>query len=446
MRINKLTVKNFKGFVDRSFDFPAPAQGNGSFHLVIGQNGKGKTSLLDALAVAAGCWLINVPGHSAPIINDEDIRLEVLEFADTARIEKRIPTEVHANGCALGKHITWTRKRTPNVTSGNTSEISLLTTSVLESIDHKSVIPLIAYYGTGRLWKVYKNPNRSAALETWRKARSWPPGFAEPDLARKFESRLAGYQNCIDPRCNPQNLLDWLKFEQQLALQEQRESTQFSVVKQAIQQSVEGCRKVEYHLRLGLLLDIEGQPRLPFGALSDGQRNMIAMIGDIAYRAAQLNPHLGKEVLQQTPGIVLIDELDLHLHPRWQRHVIEDLRRIFPQVQFIATTHSPFIVQTAREGEIIKLDGDLTVEAPGKTLEEVVRLIMDVTELERSPQYQEKLNVARDYMRLVEESRSATPERKDEIRRELATRLAPFSDNPAYTALLERKGLLNTES
>ena len=48
------------------------------------------------------------------------------------------------------------------------------------------------------------------------------------------------------------------------------------------------------------------------------------MVGDLAFKAAQLNPHLGSEVLVRTPGVVLIDEVDLHVHPRWQRHVVED--------------------------------------------------------------------------------------------------------------------------
>jgi predicted ATP-binding protein involved in virulence len=122
--------------------------------------------------------------------------------------------------------------------------------------------------------------------------------------------------------------------------------------------------------------------------------------------------------------------------------VIEDLRRLFPEIQFIATTHSPFIIQTARDGELIKLDGALATEPSGKTLEEIARLIMDVIDTERSPRYQEKLDVARAYLALVAESKTATPQRREEIQARLMTMLAPFSDNPAYAALLERKGLI----
>jgi predicted ATP-binding protein involved in virulence len=79
---------------------------------------------------------------------------------------------------------------------------------------------------------------------------------------------------------------------------------------------------------------------------------MATMIGELARRAALLNPNLGEEVLEETPGVVLIDELDLHLHPKWQRRIIHDLKRTFPQVQFIATTHSPQLIGEARPHEV----------------------------------------------------------------------------------------------
>lgn len=445
MRINKLTVKNFKGFEERTFVFPHNIDqgGNGSFHLIIGQNGKGKTSVLDALAVAAGSWLLGVPGYKAPAIADEAIRMEVLDYGDTSRIEQQYPVLVEAEGMIAGEALTWVRERDSDETSAAKAEnIKALAERLGRSSQGDMSLPLIAYYGTGRLWQArpFLGIRRLQGGIPHKPFNPLQPlGYY---LAEDFASRLAGYRDSTDPTCNPRDLLNWLKFEQQLAVQENRESMQFTTVKSAIQNSVEGCNKVEYHLRLGLLLNIEGQPRLPFSALSDGQRNMVALIGDIAFKAAQLNPHLGKEVLQKTPGIVLIDELDLHLHPKWQRHVIEDLRRLFPEIQFIATTHSPFIIQTARDGELIKLDGELATEPGGKTLEEIARLIMDVIDTERSPRYQEKLNVARAYLALVAESKTATPQRREEIQARLMTMLAPFSDNPAYAALLERKGLI----
>ena len=85
---------------------------------------------------------------------------------------------------------------------------------------------------------------------------------------------------------------------------------------------------------------------LPFSALSDGYRNVIKIILDIATRMCILNPYLKGEALKMTHGVVVIDELDLSLHPTWQRRIIQILKTLFPKIQFICATHSPFIIQS----------------------------------------------------------------------------------------------------
>lgn len=449
MRIDRLTVKNFKGFEDKTFEFPrsidAPPKGNGSFHLIIGQNGKGKTSTLDALAVAAGSWFLGVRGEDSRHIQPEDVRLKVLTFGDTARVEQQLPVSVEAEGTVQNKRLTWKRELIGKKTNWiRAKNIKAEAEKAVEQMQNGNAVtlPLISYYGTGRLWQEPRDMR--ADLETPDTGgRTVAPQEMEEadsetdDLAASFASRLAGYRFSIDPRCSPRDLLRWLKFEQQLAVQERKESQQFQVVKAAILQAVEGCEKVEYHLRLGLLLDITGQSRLPFGALSDGQRNMIAMAGDLAFKAAQLNPHLGAEVLRQTPGIVLIDELDLHLHPRWQRHVVEDLRKMFPEVQFIATTHSPFIVQSLRDGELLPLDAQPVPETGNLSVEEIARGLMGVKDPEVSRRYREMVHVAKDYLATLKKA-AVTPEKTlAEYEEQLASSIAPYADNPAFQAFLE---------
>lgn len=133
-----------------------------------------------------------------------------------------------------------------------------------------------------------------------------------------------------------------------------------SIAAGAIFLGLEGATPPGIHrddVRLGMLVaSRKDGAQLPFDMLSDGARSMLAMVGNIAYRSATLNPHLREQAPSQTPGIVLIDELDLHLHPNWQREVVDDLRKVFPLLQFVATTHSPFIVQSLRENERINLD------------------------------------------------------------------------------------------
>ena len=76
------------------------------------------------------------------------------------------------------------------------------------------------------------------------------------------------------------------------------------------------------------------------------------MVADIAYRMAVLNPQLLGNIVKDTDGIVMIDELDMHLHPSWQQRIMQDLTRIFPKLQFVVTTHAPSILANVHKENI----------------------------------------------------------------------------------------------
>jgi predicted ATP-binding protein involved in virulence len=128
-------------------------------------------------------------------------------------------------------------------------------------------------------------------------------------------------------------------------------------VQSAVQRAVEGASSIEYvERRKDIIVAFEDGRAVDFSNMSDGQRALAGMVAEIARRACLLNSaYLGELALTETPGLVLIDELDLHLHPRWQRRVIGDLKRIFPNIQFFATTHSPQVIGEARPEEIVLL-------------------------------------------------------------------------------------------
>ena len=130
----------------------------------------------------------------------------------------------------------------------------------------------------------------------------------------------------------------------------------FEVVRRAILGCVLGADGVWFDAdREQIVLSIDGNAQ-PFGNLSAGQRMMLALVADIAIKAVTQNAHLlpadelGAEddplprLLRETPGVVLIDELDVHLHPRWQRRAATDLKRTFPGIQFVCTSHSPQVI------------------------------------------------------------------------------------------------------
>lgn len=129
---------------------------------------------------------------------------------------------------------------------------------------------------------------------------------------------------------------------------------------QAAARAIEACLgdryEIRYHVEPNILLVHMPDGRL-LGPeqLSAGYRQVLAMVADIARRCVLLNPQLGVDAALETPGIVLIDELELHLHPQWQRLIVAGLRKAFPLIQFICTTHSPQILAEAPPGSVVLL-------------------------------------------------------------------------------------------
>ncbi|MCP4136134.1 MAG: AAA family ATPase [bacterium] len=342
MRIEKLRLKNFRAFEEKEFSFSP------QFNLLVGDNGSGKTAILDALSIAIGSWLLGIGGIDTRSIKEEEVRKKMISFEDSINFEPQYPVIVEAAGEVAGVHLKWARSinkkrgRTTRIGAKELEEISIDAEKKVS--EGKTVnLPVVSYYGVGRLWL---RPQEYSKIEP-----------------RHIDSRLEGYSFSHDPRLNEKDLVGWIKNQQYQSLQEGNDSAGFTAVKAAIVSCIDKCNRLDYIVKSNqLVVDIQDQGIQPFSQLSDGQRNMLAMVGDIAFKAAILNPHFGDQVLQKTEGVVLIDEIDIHLHPAWQRHVIEDLRHIFPKIQFIATTHSPFIVQSLREEELINLSEKKPVE------------------------------------------------------------------------------------
>lgn len=176
-----------------------------------------------------------------------------------------------------------------------------------------------------------------------------------------------------------------------------------------------------------------------FSALSDGYRNVIKIVTDIATKMCILNPYLGKDTLILTPGIVVIDELDLSLHPTWQRRIVDILKELFPKVQFICATHSPFIIQSLEPGELITLDSILDEEYSGQSIEDIAEDVMNVKIAQYSEKKVEMYEAAEKYFKALKNA--ASNEDIEELKERLDTLSARYSDNPAYNAWMQLKYL-----
>jgi predicted ATP-binding protein involved in virulence len=108
--------------------------------------------------------------------------------------------------------------------------------------------------------------------------------------------------------------------------------------------------------------------RLAVSQMSDGVRGVVSLVADLAFRCMRLNSPMGEDAILETKGIVLIDEVDQHLHPGWQQRILQAIRKAFPNIQFIVTTHSPEVLTTVESRQIRILQDGKCYGAPAGTL------------------------------------------------------------------------------
>lgn len=472
MRLDTLHLQNFRGYVDREFML------HPQFNLVIGENGSGKTSFLEAAAVAIGSWLLGFRGHDSRNIWDRDVR-HVLEFVEKRYRElPQYPVRVSATGtlhiARVGRAsadeevgylvpesahkpnprevtLRWVRSvegEGGRTTRSGAAQLKKYAEAMASAVlkQEPRVLPLIRYFGAGRLWESVRDTSGKAlSKHKGRQPAELADDADELERALHDFDRLSepfyGYRLSVDKRCNPGDLIRWMAVERRNELDEDDSSPALRLVYQAIEAMLPEIASARYSTKLRtLVLKYQSGERHTFNELSDGYRNVVAIAADLAIKAAMLNPQLAERALELTPGVVLIDELDLHLHPKWQRRVIGDLRRTFPMLQFICTTHSPFLIQSLRSGEeLIVLDGQPTSNLGQMPVEEIAHGIMGVANTEVSEEYEAMKQVARHYLETLERAALAPTDKQAAFKEQLAQAIAPYAHNPAYQAFLELK-------
>ena len=190
MNISKISLTNYRKFekIDIEFD--------NKLSVLIGKNGTGKTSILEALAVAAGTFFFALDGISSIGIRAVDVYNKYFSIGEDIDVQKQFPVEIIANGSIEGQKIEW--KRSLNSIAGKTTSVDAKKmTSISKSYQERLMmgdtslkLPLVAYYGTGRLWDEHR--------EKW------------GGIYRQ-NTRVNGYIDCLDGRANVRLLLDWFK-------------------------------------------------------------------------------------------------------------------------------------------------------------------------------------------------------------------------------------------
>lgn len=373
MLIKNIQLQNFRCFENFS------AELNEKLTVIVGNNGSGKSTLLDAISIAIGTFLVPFSNGSSLTISKDDVLNKSYDIGSVVELQAQYPVKICATGLLNGDEISW--KRTLNSAEGRTTisnakDIINIAKALQKQIQdgEKPLLPILSYYGTGRLW----------AQKRERKV---------VNRATKF-NRQMGYMDCLDAASNEKLMLKWFEKMTLQAATSGKIAPELLAVKSAICQCFEGITGYEdidvqfnldtHELDIIYLAEDGNHKRYSMKHLSDGYKNTLSMIADIAYRMAVLNPWLLENVLKETPGIVLIDEIDLHLHPLWQQRIIKDLRTIFPKVQFIVSTHAPLIINSVnRKNLLIIADMQAInpmIETYGKDANAVLNSIMGADE------------------------------------------------------------------
>lgn len=361
MFLKNINAKNFKGFEDITVDF---SQG---INLLIGNNGSGKTSLIDALAIGLGAMFSTTSGMQGKTLYNDTVRRIYRKEGDaTHSFVPQFPQQI-------SYELQWDDERKYSVSMSRDNEddsermadfdLMNFFSSVLN--DNGKKLPILCLQNFDRDWHtspvVGKRDFMVTAGMTLRK-----DGYQECLMGKRIEEVIQNW--CLK--------MSFLEYQKKHTVHEYQLFQNTIKKFMAIMLETSDDIKIEYSIETqGMEITI-GERKDSIYNLSTGYRAILSMIMELAYRAAVLNPSM--EDFSELEGVVLIDEIDAHLHPKWQWKILDAIRQVFPCVQFIIATHSPIVISSIKDARIIKLVDLKTTEvlepAYGYTADEVLEL------------------------------------------------------------------------
>ncbi|WP_201589897.1 AAA family ATPase [Psychrobacter sp. Pi2-51] len=438
MEIKKLTLNNLGRFESLEVDFAPTEDNQSNVTVFIGNNGAGKTSILDALATSLSWFVARLrtekgSGHAI----DE---LYIIDNAPAASITLQLSDDIQTDSEAAFLSYQWTlvkaRKGRKSDKSSNLSHLSKLVDNYRQQLtDNDSAsLPLIAYYPVERsvldIPLKIKNKHNFDQIDGYDSAlnqgvdfRRFFEWFRErEDIENEEESKrhkdlLAKERGSIE-----EIRLDILKAQKNLnesrsKILSSEASNKVILESKALENLVEGMI-AEINLRLDTLVSgaykvnrdkqlnavrnaitafmpdlsnirVQRKPRLHMAVekngqslnvmqLSQGEKSLMALVGDIARRLAMMNPELDNPL--HGDGIILIDEVDMHLHPSWQRNLVQRFTDTFPKCQIVLSTHSPLVISDQKDILVYLLnDGEIIALPPlyGEDVNTVLLEVMD---------------------------------------------------------------------
>lgn len=375
MEVKKLTLHNVGRF--SRLDIPLAPLGNTDSNVTVfvGNNGTGKTSILRSLATSLS-WLVSriqsdkSAGSPIPELaikngkNSASMDIDVFNSAGNDEAPD-------AEGCSdEAYYFSW---NVAKARRGRKGEFKSEYSGAKRLADHyrsrmseneQASLPLIAFYSVERVvldipLKI-KDRHRFLQLDGYDKSLSQGVDFRrffEWFREREDSENESGVSD--DVLNQLQSLLknDEQTWARLARLNASLKDRQLNAVRTAIYKFMPGFSnlRVRRKPRLHMSIDKNGET-FNVSQLSQGEKSLMALIGDIARRLAVMNPVLKNPL--EGDGIVLIDEVDMHLHPQWQRSLINQLTETFPNCQFVLTTHSPLVISDSKNVLTYLIDGD----------------------------------------------------------------------------------------
>lgn len=344
MRVTRLKLTNVRAIKTAEFRFLP------GINLVVGVNGVGKTTILEALA---GCLAefvsnnANVRLHPTLLAKSTDVRVGAEALEVECEIEYR------------GARFVYSRhKAVPGVGSGQTSlHNGGPPPDFGDEADSAAVAVLFA---TNRAVASQRAPLKRAAS-----------GGKAAAVAGAFLPRELRLRECAD----------WIRARVALGRERPASKRVLSTLDDTVARCLPGYGNVRVDEEDGrdILVDQDGTT-LSVRQLSDGERAILALVLDLTRRLAVAYPEL-QDPADQAEAVVLVDEVELHLHPRWQRQIVGSLTAAFPRCQFIATTHSPQVMGEVKPDRIhVMADGEVysPTHSFGVDSSRVLEELMDV--------------------------------------------------------------------
>ncbi|PBJ02325.1 MULTISPECIES: AAA family ATPase [unclassified Pseudomonas] len=364
MEISKFKVTDVGRFTELDIPLAPTPQHPSNVTVLVGNNGAGKTTLLKSLATSLS-WLVSrirTEKGNGNHLAEEDIRNGtsvasiLIAVVDMSQANPNNP-EADPEDALFRWGIARTRQGRKSTVHSELSDVTRLADHYRNQLtaDDKASLPLIAYY-----------PVERSVLEIPLKIRT-----------KHTFDQLDGYDNALNRGVDFRRFFEWFREREDsenetgvsdtaLAeisakfgkdsdiwktlsqLKASSRDRQLTAVRSAIAAFMPGFSnlRVQRKPRLHMAIDKDGVT-LNVSQLSQGEKSMMALVGDIARRLAMMNQSLDNPL--EGDGIVLIDEVDLHLHPKWQRSLIRQLSETFPNCQFVLTTHSPLVISDAKD-------------------------------------------------------------------------------------------------